>query len=351
MSFWNNPSDALPKQQHRWVISLGDKNPNGTNDLQNTLPYYYAKNVDRPSYTIKTVQAKYLHAHTFNFPGRLTWNPITITFYDVLMTKSKTSFLMEPTVQTIEQLNQQQIINERIIQTTGLPEGIRNRQIFTNYDINFRQTTQLFFYRFLQDAGYFDPEEYDKEDQLLRFREYNFKQKMTKAIGSSGPDYIDNLTGIKTGKNGDSANFVNKYKQPTLTINDIDGSGQIIESWILYNPLISDVKFDKLDYTSDNVLTITARIEYDWAKLVPTQFTGQTSTDILEIPIFELPKMADVRSANISIAGGISEDQGRNLTFTENDLDYISGEKPTSVVRIEDPITREVRYERKIIGE
>lgn len=73
--FWNDPSNLAPKQAHRWVIHFGEDSV-----------FYYAKSVDRPSYNLNTVKGKLLYSHTVNFPGRLTWNPIKVTLYDVYST-------------------------------------------------------------------------------------------------------------------------------------------------------------------------------------------------------------------------------------------------------------------------
>ena len=40
-----------------------------------------------------------------------------------------------------------------------------------------------------------------------------------------------------------------------------------VEKWIIYNPLITSVDFDSLDYSSEELLNIKVGITYDWAKL------------------------------------------------------------------------------------
>ncbi len=47
----------------------------------------------------------------------------------------------------------------------------------------------------------------------------------------------------------------------------IDSSSEVIESWTLFNPQITSVAFDGLDYTSDDLLQITIGLKYDWAQL------------------------------------------------------------------------------------
>tara|TARA_B100000085_G_scaffold242786_1_gene234303 strand:+ start:1811 stop:2374 length:564 start_codon:yes stop_codon:yes gene_type:complete len=61
---------------------------------------------------------------------------------------------------------------------------------------------------------------------------------------------------------------------PMIRIDQIgtEGSDEVVESWLLRNPLITSVNFDSLDYSSDELLNITIGIKYDWAEL------GETST-------------------------------------------------------------------------
>ena len=65
------------------------------------------------------------------------------------------------------------------------------------------------------------------------------------------------------------SNLYNSDYWQTLNITELDQNGLPAETWKIYAPLISDVKFDRLDYSNENIVTITATINYDWAKLVP----------------------------------------------------------------------------------
>jgi len=290
MAFWNNPSELTPKQSHRWVISFGEHDIQKTDSsaTRNIIPFYFAKSIDKPSYEIGIQQAKYLYSHTFNFPKRLTWKPITITFYDVIAEKTNTSFLFKPTVSTIGELNS--VITQS--------DAIRTNETIsiTEADIYAKNSTQLFFYKFLQESGYFDPEEYNKEDQLLRFRKYNFKKDMIKALVGQQADFWGNVKSFP----------VDTDLWKTLNIIELNPNGKPIETWKLYAPLVTDVKFDRLDYSNENVLSVTVTINYDWAKLQPEKIYKNFKTyDIQQAKgVSGLPTVIGVESSI-----GINEDK------------------------------------------
>jgi hypothetical protein len=251
MAFWNDPTRALPKQQHRWVVSFSEKNfTNSTREKGgNFIPFWYAKSVDRPSYEIKTVQAKHLYSNTFNFPTRVIWKPIKITLYDVSMRKIKgdannknnsIDYLLKPYLSDG---------NTTIIESDG-----------SGGESSF--STQLFFYKFLQEAGYYNPEELSQPERLVRYRSYTFKNDMVAALVGKKDSNRD----FKI--NNNKSEPVNTADWYTFDIKELDPEGNTRETWKLYNPIISDVSFDKLDYSAENVLTINATIAYDWAELV-----------------------------------------------------------------------------------
>jgi hypothetical protein len=248
MAFWNDPTNLIPKQKHRWVISFGDreKNASFTGKAEslddNTMHFFLAKSVDRPNYSIKTVSAKYLYSHTFKFPTRPVWNPITITFYDAQVADDVRTYLNNPK-----------------INGAGTDIENVNQNIFDTSKALFKQSTQFFFYDFLRKSGYYDPEEYERDDQLLRFRSYNFKRNMIESLVGSNGSNLDFT-------NGTENNTLN-YKTLNITEYAPDGTPQ--EMWRIANPLITDVKFDKLDYSADDIPLITVTVEYDWASLEP----------------------------------------------------------------------------------
>ena len=73
MGFWNEIGTD-PKRKFRWFVQLG-----GADGESLQLA---AKNVEKPKFEISTTDHKFIN-HTFYFPGRLTWQPISATFVDI----------------------------------------------------------------------------------------------------------------------------------------------------------------------------------------------------------------------------------------------------------------------------
>ena len=69
-NFWDNPS-VEPKRNFRFVVSISN--------FDNIK--WLVKTVDKPKFDISNVPHKYIN-HTFNYPGRLTWQPINLTLVD-----------------------------------------------------------------------------------------------------------------------------------------------------------------------------------------------------------------------------------------------------------------------------
>ena len=72
MAFWSQPGGTEPLRQYRWYISFG-----GFGNLDSVK--YALKKVDKPKAKINSIQHKYLN-HFFNYPGRLEWEDINLTF-------------------------------------------------------------------------------------------------------------------------------------------------------------------------------------------------------------------------------------------------------------------------------
>ena len=53
----------------------------GNIDASDKIETYAIKTVKKPSFSVSEVPHQYI-AHTFYYPGRVTWNPIDITFID-----------------------------------------------------------------------------------------------------------------------------------------------------------------------------------------------------------------------------------------------------------------------------
>lgn len=222
MSFWTNSNIIIPKQSHRWKILVGQNN-----QVRNNLTWF-AKAVDRPSYQIKNVEVKYLYSHVVNFPTRPTWNPIKIEFYDTFM---KTG----PTVSSYES----------------------NFSGNKPKPVDFKLSTTSYFFSLLRKSGYFSADDFTSTNSGA-FKAYPFKNNLINALLGQN----NNLSGANS--NSDK-----------LIIEELDGDGMPIEHWEISKPLITSVNFNTLDYTSDNIMTATIEIVYDWAKAYPVTANGQ----------------------------------------------------------------------------
>lgn len=367
MTFWNDPSRVLLKQQHRWVISFGDKDYNSPESkidplTKNKIYNFFAKSVDKPSFDIKTTQARFGYSHTFNFPQRLVWNPITITLYDVFNRQVKyvkKTIIKRPirgSTEYEEIINFKEIVaeepskNSTTVNKTRIPTDptVDREDGVSIFDEKFfsesvNNSTQLFFYKFLQESGYIQPEEYQKEDFLLRFKLYNFKQSMVNALAgksnfqigtksseifkNSNLDYNDPLT---------KKNFIDTGTWPTIKIHELDDDGKIIETWELYNPLITSVKPDKLDYSGDSATTITVGLVYDWAKLVPVDTKFVEPHKIIK----ETETIKESRIRDIDTTGQLVVGTDKLKSDIENErFSRTYGTRPQKVPPTEFPIT------------
>ena len=76
-NFWN-VSSVEPKRSFKFLLYFDG------------MPQFVAKSVTKPSFTISTTPHNFLQ-HQFNFPGKVTWNPINITIVDPIQPDSAQS--------------------------------------------------------------------------------------------------------------------------------------------------------------------------------------------------------------------------------------------------------------------
>jgi len=69
-NFWSN-NTFEPKRKFRYTVSLGDTD----------ISTYLVKKVDKPAWTSDSTEHKFLN-YTFKYPGRVTWDDITLTLVD-----------------------------------------------------------------------------------------------------------------------------------------------------------------------------------------------------------------------------------------------------------------------------
>tara|TARA_Y100000310_G_scaffold87077_1_gene83960 strand:+ start:5777 stop:6337 length:561 start_codon:yes stop_codon:yes gene_type:complete len=71
MGFWTQRTD--PKRKFNFEVSITGQG--------GVIKNYFAKTVTKPSFTVNAAEHNYLN-HTFYYPGRVTWNDVSITFVD-----------------------------------------------------------------------------------------------------------------------------------------------------------------------------------------------------------------------------------------------------------------------------
>ena len=84
-TFWttdyNGSGVTNPKRAFRFKITIGAFSDTAIGSDLGTNVVFWAKTADKPTYTLGETTHNYLN-HTFKFPGRVTWNDISITMVD-----------------------------------------------------------------------------------------------------------------------------------------------------------------------------------------------------------------------------------------------------------------------------
>ena len=84
-TFWttdyNGSGVTNPKRAFRFKITIGAFSDTAIGSDLGTNVVFWAKTADKPSFSLGETSHNYLN-HTFKFPGRVTWNDVTITMVD-----------------------------------------------------------------------------------------------------------------------------------------------------------------------------------------------------------------------------------------------------------------------------
>ena len=75
--FWDM-KNLEPKRSFKWLLHF------------NGMPQFVAKSVTKPNFQVSTTPHQFLQ-HQFNFPGKVTWQPINITIVDPVQPDSAQS--------------------------------------------------------------------------------------------------------------------------------------------------------------------------------------------------------------------------------------------------------------------
>ena len=82
---------------------------------------------------------------------------------------------------------------------------------------------------------------------------------------------IINLSGYVPPSNPNSLGSMSKSRAAgalgAVYISQIDGDGNEIEKWTLWNAFISDIKYGDLAYGNDDLVELSVTLRYDWARL------------------------------------------------------------------------------------
>jgi hypothetical protein len=85
--FWNDVK-AEPKRRYRFELSFTSKNGNSQGDV----PVWTIKTAAKPKANVSTISHTYID-HEFKYPGRVTWDPISVTLVDPVHPDLSYSFL------------------------------------------------------------------------------------------------------------------------------------------------------------------------------------------------------------------------------------------------------------------
>ena len=77
MAFWNN-SAIEPKRKFRWLMYLpvNSADPNAP-----AIQTYTVRGVNKPQFTVGETALQFM-IHTFKYPGKVTWNNVSVTLVD-----------------------------------------------------------------------------------------------------------------------------------------------------------------------------------------------------------------------------------------------------------------------------
>lgn len=181
MAFWNLAPEV--NRQYRWYMVFSSGKSTGVEQFTFAL-----KKASKPTIKISEVQHKYMN-HFFYYPGRVEWEPITVSFASVRTLDGKST------------------ANNNLIQI-------------------------------LKNSGYMYPQADEKGN-------YKTISKL---------NALKELTGADKGGS-------------SIRLSQLNAEGERIEDWYLFNPFFTEVKYDSLDYSSEDILNLDVTIKYDYATL------------------------------------------------------------------------------------
>lgn len=97
--------------------------------------------------------------------------------------------------------------------------------------------------------------------------------------GTTIVEYITRVAGYNLPMNELQIQTISKQKFEigigNIVITQIDAEGNPNEQWTLYRPFFTDIKYGDLDYSNEDIVSISVTVKYDWASLNGNRGTGQ----------------------------------------------------------------------------
>lgn len=202
MSFWN-ATTVEPYRQFRFLVEFSIKHV-GRADGAPALSFFAMK-VDKPTFKVGEYNHKFLN-HQFNFPGRLVWDPLTITMVDIGAGKDDNS--ASGLVQTE--------LFKKYVKSSGYPDGEPNSAGVQ--------------------AGL---DGISKKSATESLGTITIRQLKPLAAGARAAAEADGQRNFRTHEPG--------------------------QSWTLTNCYLQDVKFGSLDFGSEDAVQITMTVRFDHA--------------------------------------------------------------------------------------
>ena len=227
MTWWgeaHNSKSKNPKFKNKFLVEFG----NGG--------YKYAvKTVSKPSVTIEKKEYRMIN-HFYNYPGVPKWDPITIKFADAFL--------------------------------------------FNQDDFNRSVGGSL--WEMLLATGYVTPSQVKSKSGVLPVVSPEKAASIAKSFG----DYLK-IHQLDPGKpftltaeaqaeafaaGGLTGLLTSTLKRPTTL--------PIVDTWTLFNPIITKISWGDLDYGDDNIVECTLEIAYDWAEFFGPEQKAQEEVNI-----------------------------------------------------------------------
>ena len=231
MSFWTSPT-VHPKTKSRFIVSFG---------AGFFLPN--VKTVTKPSVEVATKEYRLMN-HYFNYPGLVRWQPIKITFIDMNGTGGHFD-----TAQMLYEMLENSGYAPPSTTTHGLgknPKGNAAKSPITTPEK--ASTIANSFGDGLYGETNYSPENPNANNRTIRIQQIDF-----------------GITGLNNDVSSATQNFI--------------PDAATIEQWELINPIITNISWGDLDYSSDDFVEYTLDIKYDWA-----EFRNDVDLDI-ELPL------------------------------------------------------------------